>query len=94
MKAFFIRIVQIAWYLFAAALITSAVLVSTARLMTPLLNQHRHELEDWASALLKTPVKIDKIHADWRGYIPEFSLDHVVTFDKSTNKPAFEIDEI
>jgi uncharacterized protein YhdP len=94
LRAWFIKITQITWYFFAAVLISSAVLVSTARLVTPLLNQHRADFEKWASTLLDAPITIGEIHADWRGYIPEFSLYHVVTFDKNTHKPAFGIQEI
>lgn len=94
MKTFLIRLIHGLWYLFAAAIILIAVLVTIARLSTPLLNQHRADFEAWASKALDVPVSIDEVHADWRGYVPQFTLSHVVTYDVKTHQPAFEIDKV
>lgn len=90
----FTRLIRAAWYLFAAGLILAAVLVAVAHLATPLLNQHRPEFELWASELLQLPITVGELHADWRGNIPELTLTQVVTLDKQTHEPAFEIREI
>jgi len=74
--------------------IVAAIMAITARLLTPLLNQHRSDFEVWASQLLHQPVSIGKVRADWRGYVPEFSFSQVVILDQKTRKPAFEIQEI
>jgi len=58
------------------------------------LNKHRADFEHWASDLLQVPIQIGAVHADWRGNIPELTLTQVVTLDKVTHRPAFEMREI
>ncbi len=94
LKTFLLRLVQCLWYLFATAIVLTAVLVTVARLSTPLLNQHRSDFEAWASKVLEVPISIAEVHADWRGYIPEFTLSQVVIYDAKSHQPAFEIEEI
>ncbi len=94
MKIVFTKLLRAIWYLFAAGLILAAILIAVAHLATPLLNKHRADLERWASERLQMPITIGKLHADWRGNIPELTLTQVVTLDKQTHRPAFEIQEV
>lgn len=94
MKIFPKKLIYGVWYLFATVLVLAALLVTIAHLLTPLLNKHRRDFEIWASELLRVPITIGEVHADWRGNIPELTLARVVTLDKQTQQPAFEIEEM
>lgn len=94
LKTLLLRTIQGIWYFLASCIILAAILVNVARLATPLLNQHRQDIEKWASSLLQTPISIGEVQASWRGYIPEVSFTHVVALDKQTHHPAFEIGEV
>lgn len=81
-------------YLIALLVIIAATLVSVGRLLTPYLNQHKPDFENWASQLLNAPVNIGQVHISWNGYAPQLTLDKVTILDKNTNKPTFDIRQI
>jgi uncharacterized protein (TIGR02099 family) len=86
-KNSFAHILNKLWYMIAAVLILAALLVSIARLLTPLLNDHRTDFEKIASNILNMPVMIHEVQVTWHGYAPEISLTDVTILDPETQKP-------
>ena len=78
----------------AVCIIIAALLISVTRLLTPVLDTHRNEIEAWASKLLDAPVTIQKVEISWYQYQPEVSLNKVTIIDKSTNLPSLQIEKI
>ncbi len=87
MKRVVTHFVNKLWYIIAAVIILAALLVSVARLLTPLLNEHRTDFEKIASNVLQMPVMIRDVEVSWHGYAPEISLHNVTVLDPSTQKP-------
>jgi uncharacterized protein (TIGR02099 family) len=90
-KNSFAPILNKLWYMIAAVLILAALLVSIARLMTPLLNDHRADFEKIASNILNMPVMIHEVQVTWHGYAPEISLSDVTILDPETQKPKLSM---
>ena len=81
-------------YVVAICVILFAVLVCVSRLLTPILDKHRPDFEKWASALLETPVTIDKVNVSWYRYQPEISLKQVTVLDKDTKQPLLQVKSV
>lgn len=81
-------------YLVASCIILVAMLVATSRLLTPVLDEHRQEIETWASSLLQTPVAIKHVRLSWYRYQPEVCLDEVTLLNKETNNPLLQIKKV
>ena len=75
-------------------LVLMAVGVTVARLVTPVLNQHRADFEVWASKILERPVKIGRVRAWWEGFEPELKLENVSVYDSKHQKIAIQIDDL
>ncbi|TAK76724.1 MAG: TIGR02099 family protein [Gammaproteobacteria bacterium] len=93
MKDLLLSVVKKIGYLFATGIIIAALLVSVTRLLTPLLDSHRADFENWASQLLSTPVKIDRVRVSWFQYQPEITL-HDVTILNEKKEPIMAIQKI
>lgn len=91
MAAVWKKIVKTLGYCVAVVIIFAALLVSTSRLLTPYLNQHRADFERWASQLLKRPIVIQELHVTWHRYEPELELNGVNVLNVQTQKPALTI---
>lgn len=65
------------WAGTAVLVISLALLVSVARLMLPLLDEYRLELEQIASDQVGRPVKIGEISAGWQGLHPDLRFHDV-----------------
>lgn len=81
-------------YFIAFLIIIAATLVSVGRLLTPYLNEHKPDFENWASQFLNSPVTIHEVYISWNGYTPLLTLNKVTILDKSNNVPTFEIKQI
>lgn len=81
-------------YVFVAFVIFAAILVTAARLMTPIIDKHRADFEKWASDVLEIPVTIDKVNVSWYGYQPGISLSQVTLLSKDTREPELQIQKI
>lgn len=81
-------------YVACALIILAALLVTISRLLTPVLDGHRLDIEKIASQFLMTPVKIEKVDLSWYKYQPEISLNHVTIIDKKTQQPSLQIEKI
>jgi uncharacterized protein (TIGR02099 family) len=83
-----------ATYVTAASVILVAAVVVLSYFFTPLLDEHKSEIEVWAGDLLKMPVQIQKVRLSWYRYQPEISLNQVVLFNKETKHPIIQIKKV
>lgn len=81
-------------YLIATCIILAAVLVCIVRLITPILDNHRSDIETIASKLLQTPVKISNVRVSWYRYQPVIRLNNVTILNKETRQPVFKIKKV
>lgn len=88
------NIVRCTGYLAAGLIILAALLVCIARLLTPVLNEHRHDMEVWASRMLSRPVQVQYVHLSWRGYTPKLIFEQVKIVNPNTNQPVLSIPQI
>lgn len=94
MKPFVSSLLRKSTYVLAALIILAAVLVIVAHLLTPLLDKHRTDIEQYASNLLQTPVTIDKVKISWYRYEPEISLKKVTILSRDTKEPILQVKRI
>jgi len=76
-----LKIFRRVWYIFASFILLAAILVISARALTPLLNAHKHSFEVLVGKILGTPVKIGKLHAWWQGFHPDLKLEQVSIYN-------------
>jgi uncharacterized protein (TIGR02099 family) len=81
-------------YGLAIIIILAATFVSLSRMMTPYLNDHRHDFEQWASEELHAPITIRRVHITWYYYQPVLTFDNVAILDVKTAKPNFQVQQI
>lgn len=81
-------------YILAALVIIAAVFVVGIRLLTPVLDEHKKDIEAWATTLLKLPVSINKVRLSWYQYQPEVTLHEVTLLNKAGTDPLVQIRRI
>lgn len=94
MNVFTKKIARKLAYLFAAVVIVVALLVAVSRIASPILEEHRAEIESWASTLLQTPITIKRVRVAWYHYQPDITLEHVTLLNKDTKQPNLQIDKV
>lgn len=94
MKKVFSRVLDKLGFLLAACVIIAALLVSIARLLTPVLMEHRADFEKFASDQLGRPVMIRQIQISWHRYEPEISLEGITILDSETQAPRLVMDRL
>lgn len=93
-KRLFQRLLNAIWITFATLVLTAAVLVSVARMLLPLLQDHRSDIERFATEQLGRPVKIGRIDAGWRGLHPELRAVDVQILDPSDGATWLHLNEV
>lgn len=78
----------------AIAIVIAAVLMSTARLLSPVFSHYKPELEQWTGKILNKPVTIETAVAKWRNFHPVLDLKNVVVRNKSGGKKLYQINDI
>ncbi len=79
------------WLLLLLMIVVSAFLLSTGRLLTPLVADHRSDLERMFSDALGQPVEIGRLAARWRGLGPELVLEQVSVLSPVTGNKTLHI---
>lgn len=82
------------FYLFAAALVLLAVLITSVRMLTPVLNYQHKLCAAWVEHLLGRPIKIGHLEAWWDGYHPELRLKDVTIFSADHKKIILHINKL
>ena len=94
MRTVYSRILDKLGFLVAACLISAALLVSVARLLTPVLMEHRADFEKLASDQLGRPVMIREIQIRWHRYEPQISLEGITILDAENQAPRLAMDRL
>src|SRR3990167_1239025 len=81
-------------YFILLLIILFGILVAVTRGLSPVLNTHRMEIEQWASEVLQSPVKISDVRISWYLYEPVVTLNRVIILNKSAKQPIFNIKQI
>jgi uncharacterized protein (TIGR02099 family) len=69
------------WYSFALGIILIAIIAALLGAMTPIINDHKADVEKHLSVVLGYPISIGKIEAHWLRFGPVISFDDVVLMD-------------
>ena len=77
------RLYHACWYIFATLVLTAAVSVTIIRLTLPHIDNYREEIQDWVSNYVGYSIVVDKIEAEWRGWIPYLRLQEINVLDQS-----------
>lgn len=94
MNVFLLSIFKKLSYTVAIGIIITAVLVTLTRSLTPVLDLHRTDLEQWASKLLQTTVTIGQVEASWYHYQPIITLNKTTVFKTGTKAPLLQIPKV
>lgn len=70
-------------WLVIGSIILAAGVMGLVRLLLPMADQYRADIERWASAAVGGPVRIGGIDAQWRGFNPYLRLEDVSLLDQS-----------
>lgn len=73
---------------------TLAVLLSIARMLSPLVTDQREDIESRLSKALSQPVQIQKIDVHWNWLRPVLVGEQVVVFNNARTKPLLKVDEL
>jgi len=79
-KRFIHRTLHAAWLSFAAVIIVFALLVSVTRLLFPLLQDYKTDLEQIISNQIGRQVTLGKISAEWIGLWPSMHFTDVTIY--------------
>ena len=69
------RLLLACWYLLTGLVVLGAVLLSIARVVLPMMDEYRLQLQTWASSTIGYPVEVGKLDIAWRGWGPELRLE-------------------
>ena len=94
MKTLFLSASKKFFYFFAGLIILFALLVSLGRVLAPILDQYRPEIEKVASGLLKAPVTIEKARVTWYKYEPVITLYNVTAHNEKNNAPILQVKKV
>ena len=81
------------WYGFAGVIVLAAVLLTTARLLLPLVEDYRAEAENALSGYAGQPVRVKALKAKWNGFEPQLHFTDVRLFDKQNQAVLFQFSD-
>ncbi len=58
-------------------LLLTSLYVGAGRILTPMLNAYRIEVQDWLGSQLGQPLHVGRLHAGWHGLSPRFYAEDV-----------------
>ena len=82
MVEFFRRLYYIFLYLLAAVTLTAAILVTLIRLALPGIGEYREDIQIWMTDYMGLPVEIEKLDANWEGWVPHLYLHEIQILDE------------
>lgn len=94
MKFICLNILRKIWYLIAVVAIFMALMVTLARVLTPLFNLNRGSIEHWATQVLGVPVRMDRVVAWWDGFRPDIKFVNVRILDSSGTITRLQVKEL
>lgn len=88
------RATRLVWYGAAALLILAALLLSTARLVLPLLDDYHEELQQWLTQRVDHPVRIERLDLGWHRLGPDLRLLNTRLYDRSGEEVLLRLEEL
>ncbi len=85
---------RLSWILFAAGVLLVASVVSVARLMLPMVQDYRAELQQVASEQLGRPVSIERVTAGWTGIRPQVRFVGVTVYEPDGKTVWLHLDQV
>jgi uncharacterized protein (TIGR02099 family) len=85
------------WYLIASLVILAAIIGVALQALTPVINNHKADIEYYLSHLLKENVHIDSVQANWARFGPEIHFKGLSLSEKTTDgqvKPLIRVDDL
>lgn len=58
-------------------LLLATLYISAGRILTPMLNAYRVEIQDWLAVQVDQPLHLGRLHAGWHGLSPRFYAEDV-----------------
>src|SRR5437868_11267507 len=80
--------------LFAALVILLAAVIGLFRVLTPLVPAYRLQVEQWASSVLRHPVQIHSMGADWSWSGPEATLQDARILSRDGSREIVAAQEV
>jgi uncharacterized protein (TIGR02099 family) len=93
-KQTFYRSLRFCWTTAAVLIIVAAFLVSIARMLMPLLDDYRDDIERLATQQLGRAVHVDKISASWQGLWPALQLEKLRIMSQDGKATWLQADRI
>ena len=78
----------------AVLLVLLAVWASALRLLAPLSDHYRPQVQKWLSRELASPVTVAHLSVNWRWFDPVISAHDVTVYDKSHSHRMLSINQI
>ena len=94
MSPFLHRCLAACWSLASVLIVIGALAITGLRIALPHLPSQRDQIERWAGELLGRPVRIANIRADWMGWRPDLTLEHVAVLSADGGTEILEFAEI
>ncbi len=82
------------WLTLILLTILSGIAVAALRLLLPMADHYREDVQQLASKVLGQPVTITELSAQWRGFGPELTLKGVQLVDAQGNASPLQLAEI
>lgn len=90
---FFKPLLTTLWYVGAITIVLVAITISLFRFTAPLASQYRGAVELWLTEIVKQPIEIATLEANWRGFSPTLRLKNIKLFDNSRQKVLLAFEE-
>ncbi len=81
-----------AWIALAVMMIMAAIIMTFFRIMTPLLNQHKQDVERQLTSLLGEQVSIKHMETSWYWFQPILKLDEVLVSEQGV--PVLQLNKL
>ncbi|MBS0359574.1 MAG: hypothetical protein JSS53_09910 [Proteobacteria bacterium] len=82
------------WTGCAVSIVILAVFLAIARAVLPLIRLEKSAIEDFTTRLLKQPVTITQVRADWYHLEPLLELSDVTVFNKNRTHPLLKLKKL
>lgn len=88
------RAAKVAWMTTAILAVAFALMLSSVRLLLPLTQHYRAELQEWITEALGRPVEVGRTAARWNRFGPELALFEVVIRDPENTRSVLRFAEM
>lgn len=88
------KVVNKLYLIFAVLVVLTAVLVTFARALTPILTRYKSDITHKVELYLGQKIDIAKIRAGMRGFQPVLDLHDVTIYAKNTDKVVFRVHDL